>query len=153
MQEEILIKLYQYCAYQDRCTQEVLDKMKELEVEIDEYDNYLAHLEDERFLDDARFVTSYVRGKFYHKSWGRQKIRHELKRRNVPLSIIEAGLREEIPEEDYLEKAYQLAIKKWDQTSDGDRFARREKVARYMVQKGYEFAAFQESLDELLNQG
>lgn len=153
MQEEIIVKLYKYCAYQDRCTQEVIDKLQEYAVSPDEYDPYLAHLEDERFLDDERFVSSFVRGKFYHKSWGRQKIRHELRQKHLPQSMIEAGLLREIPEEEYREKADALLRRKWEQTDEADRFRRREKAARYLVQKGYEWEVFQDTLQELLEQG
>lgn len=149
MQEEIVAKLYKYCAYQDRCTSEVIGKLWDWGIPGWQHDEYLAHLEDERFLDDARFVRSFVRGKFYHKSWGKEKIRHELRKKQVPKSLVEAGLAEEIEEEAYQNKVQDLAEKKWQQLEGDPHLKRKEKVVRYLLQKGYLWDEFRTVVDQL----
>jgi regulatory protein len=66
-------KIMKYCAYQDRSISEVIDKLYKLEVWKEEHDKYINYLIDNLFLDEIRFTTSFVRGKFRIKHWGKQK--------------------------------------------------------------------------------
>lgn len=145
MDTEILKRIYKYCAYQDRSTSEVRKKLTEWEVDSEEQELIIIHLEAERFLDEARFAHSFARGKFNVKKWGRNKIRHELKLRQVPAQIIEKAIREEITDEDYLEAAQKLTHQKRKQFGKESELKQKEKIFRFLVQKGYEWDVIREA--------
>ena len=63
MNSEILQKLARYCAYQERCVQELEQKMKTFEVLPSEFAVYLAWLSENNYLNEARFVEIFVRSK------------------------------------------------------------------------------------------
>ena len=133
----ILTKLYKYCAYQDRCRSEVAEKLLSLGVAYREMDTWLAHLEDERFLDEERYTRSFVRGKFYHKRWGAYKIRHQLRKKQVPKSLIESVMKEEIDPQAYEETLRELLNKKRAEFPQPLTRSNRAKVMRFLLQRGF----------------
>ncbi len=135
---EIRDKLAKYCAYQDRCHWEVENKMREFNLIPEAHEEILIYLIQQNFLNEERFARSFVRGKFNQKSWGRIKIRVELKKRKIPAKMIESSLRE-IDEEDYLQTFQNLFEKKKNNLkSERESFKKKAKIRNYLLQKGFE---------------
>jgi regulatory protein len=73
---EIVLRLERYCAYQERCTHEVLQKIKTIGLEDSQkIQELLKHLQSLDFLNDMRCVESYINGKVSIKKWGVNKIK------------------------------------------------------------------------------
>lgn len=130
-------KIYRYCAYQERSHQEVKDKLYEYGLHRNEVDEILSHLITEGFLNEERFAKAFAGGKFRIKQWGRIKIVHELEARGLTKNCIKIGLKE-IDEASYLETLTELIQKKAEQVAEQNPFARRDKIATYAIQKGFE---------------
>ena len=148
MNSEILQKLARYCAYQERCVQELEQKMKTFEVTPEEYPFYLEWLRENNYLNEARFVEIFVRSKFNQKSWGRTKINYELRKRGISASLL-ASAWDGIDDADYIEKARALLKKKRDDIKTGTSPARYQKCYNYGLSKGYESALVRELLKPL----
>ena len=148
MNSEILQKLARYCAYQERCVQELEQKMKTLEVLSSEFSEYLAWLSENNYLNEARFVEIFVRSKFNQKSWGRTKINYELRKRGISASLL-AGAWDGIDDADYIEKARALLKKKRDEIKSGTSPQRYQKCYNFGLSKGYESALVRELLKPL----
>ncbi|WP_395616979.1 regulatory protein RecX [Aquirufa sp.] len=148
MNSEILQKLARYCAYQERCVQELEQKMKTLEVLSSEFAEYLAWLSENNYLNEARFVEIFVRSKFNQKSWGRTKINYELRKRGISASLL-AGAWDGIDDADYIEKARTLLKKKRDEIKSGTSPQRYQKCYNFGLSKGYESALVRELLKPL----
>lgn len=135
---EIRDKLAKYCAYQDRCHWEVENKMREFELIPEAHEEILIYLIQHNFLNEERFVRSFVRGKFNQKNWGRIKIRIELKKRKISSRLIESALLE-IDEDDYLKTLQNLFEKKKNNLkSERESFKKKAKIRNYLLQKGFE---------------
>ena len=89
---EALKKLQKYCAYQDRCHQEVRSKLLDLGIYGDDLENVMVELIEENFLNEERFARSYARGKFRIKKWGKVRILRELKQRQISAYCIRKGM-------------------------------------------------------------
>lgn len=137
-----MTKLYAYCAYQDRCRLEIEEKLRDLEVEEEEWESWLAHLQVERFWDEQRYAISFVRGKFYHKYWGPLKIRQELKRKKLSESLISSTISKQISAEELEEVLQKLIAKKWREYREKNR----NKLIRFLLQKGYRWDEFRDLL-------
>jgi regulatory protein len=148
MNSEILQKLARYCAYQERCVQELEQKMKTLEVLSSEFAEYVAWLSENNYLNEARFVEIFVRSKFNQKSWGRTKINYELRKRGISASLL-AGAWDGIDDADYIEKARALLKKKRDEIKSGTSPQRYQKCYNFGLSKGYESALVRELLKPL----
>lgn len=144
---QALKKLQRYCAYQDRCHQEVRSKLIDLGVYGDVLERVIADLITDNFLNEERFAKSYAGGKFRVKKWGRVRILRELKLRKIsPYCIKKAML--EIPDVDYQETLSLLIEKKNRAIEETNLFKRRAKIAQYLLYKGYESPIIWKTLKE-----
>ena len=88
-------KLARYCAYQERCRQEVRLKLAGLGVRgAAETARWIERLEAEGFLDENRFARAYCRGKFRQNHWGRRKIIMGLRAKGISAGDVADGLSE-----------------------------------------------------------
>jgi len=142
--KSILAQIMHYCAYQERCHTEVRYKLVALGARGEELENIMTTLIAENFLNEERFACSFVRGKFYHKQWGRIKIVHELKQKDISTYCINKALKE-INASDYYETVTQLVVKKLNDLQENDNvWVTKQKIFRYLVQRGFELEIVQE---------
>lgn len=134
---EALQKIYHYCAYQERTHHEVRGKLYEMGLYKEEIDEIVSHLITNNFLNESRFAKAFAGGKFRMKSWGRLKIIHELEARGLTKRCIQDGLKE-IDDGEYERTLRKLISKKAEHLKEENVFKLRDKVAQYVIGKGYE---------------
>ncbi|MBP9080277.1 MAG: RecX family transcriptional regulator, partial [Flavobacteriales bacterium] len=89
----MLTKARSYCARQERCQQEVRDKLYGWGGHKDEVEQIIAQLIGEGFLNEARFAEHYAVSKSRQKGWGRRKIEMALKAKGVSQNCIDSGVK------------------------------------------------------------
>ena len=134
---EVKNKIYHYCAYQERCHQEVRNKLYSLGLSSHDVDEMITHLITEGYLNEERFAKAFAGGKFRLKNWGRIKIIQSLESKGLTKNCIQSGLKE-IEEPDYLKAMELLLSKKAEQLNEPNPFVKRDKLAKYVIQKGFE---------------
>ena len=135
--EDALAKMQRYCAYQERCHEEVRSKLLDMGIYSDWREEIIVQLIEENFLNEERFARAFARGKFRIKQWGRTRIRQELKKRKISDYCLRKAM-EEIEEEDYLNTLRTALIKKNISLKEEDPYRRKSKLARYAVSRGFE---------------
>lgn len=136
--EEIQLLMEHYCAYQDRCHQEVGQKLFDYHVYNTDKEQIIVHLITNNYLNEERFAKSYTRGKLNIKHWGRTKIKAELHQRKISEYNILSGLKE-IDEDDYLRVLSKEIDKKSNLIKEQDPWKRKKKVVDYLMHKGFEY--------------
>lgn len=147
--EQALQKLKHYCGYQERSHSEVKEKLYDLGVWKKDHDAIMATLIEENYLNEERFATMYAGGKFRMKQWGKVKIVHELKQKQVSPYNIKKALKE-IDEEDYVRTLQKLYKTKWTSLKGEERLTRMAKTRNYLLQKGYEADIIKAVMDAIL---
>ncbi|MFM2138258.1 MAG: hypothetical protein RJA57_565 [Bacteroidota bacterium] len=145
--EQALPKLRHYCAYQERCHQEVRDKLFELGVRVREHDTIIASLIEDNYLNEERFAVAFAGGKWRIKRWGRVRIRYELRQRQVSEYCIRKALKE-IDEEEYREVLRKLVAEKCDSLRKESWPVRKKKVQAFAIGRGFEAAMVLEYLND-----
>ena len=145
---EIKKKLEYYCSYQDRCHQEVQEKLRPFSLSAQEKDSIIVHLIQENYLNEERFARSFARGKHRIKFWGKNRIVNELKQRDISHPNIKLAL-QEITEEEYQETFERLAEKLWDSIRESNALKKRKKFCDYLLRKGWESNLVYEKVKEL----
>lgn len=130
-------KIQHYCAYQERAHKEVRDKLYGYGLYKREVDEILSDLITEGFLNEERFAKAFAGGKFRIKHWGRVKIINELESKGLTTNCITIGLKE-IDEHDYIKTLQKILNKKLHHLTEQNNFIKRDKLAKYALQKGYE---------------
>ncbi|WP_298417151.1 regulatory protein RecX [uncultured Kordia sp.] len=146
---EAKLKLQQFCAYQDRCHKEVVEKLQKMNMIPEAIDIIVSELIQDNFLNEERFAKSFARGKFRIKKWGRIRITRELKLRNISKYNIDTALKE-IEETDYLQTLHELAEKRVKAVRETNPFKRKKKIADYLFYRGWEAHLVYEKINELV---
>lgn len=146
--KEALQKLEHFCAYQERCHDEVIAKLYSLKMTRDEIDTVVVQLIEGNFLNETRFACSFARGKHRIKHWGKIRITNELKARNISSTNITLALKE-ISSEEYFETFENLAERSWNSISETNLLKKRKKFCDYMLRRGYESNLVYEKVKEL----
>lgn len=136
-QAQALVKAEAWCAYQDRCQQEVRDKLYSWGLSEEEVENVISELISRTFIDEERFAIAFAGGKFRIKKWGRVKIRLELKRKRISDYCIRKGMAV-IDPDDYIETLRKLAEKKSRETKEKHPLKKKYKVMTYLISRGFE---------------
>ncbi|EGV42116.1 regulatory protein RecX [Bizionia argentinensis JUB59] len=147
--EEAKRTLENYCAYQERCHKEVNDKLYKMGMIPDAIDVVIVHLLKHDFLNETRFSQTYVRGKFNIKKWGRQRLKLELKKRDISKYNIDLAMKE-ISEVDYFETFQALAEKRLKYISETDKWKKRKKLIDYLLYRGWESHLVYDKAAELI---
>lgn len=130
-------KIQRYCAYQERSHQEVRNKLYEYGLYRDDVDEILSSLILENFLNEERFAKAFAGGKFRIKKWGRIKITLALESKGVSSTCIRIGLKE-IDDQDYQSTLHALLEEKIPLIEQDNIFVLRDRLSKYLIQKGYE---------------
>jgi regulatory protein len=114
-------RIKNYCALQDRCQWDVLEKMREWGLQQATKDHILEILINEKFVDEERFASSFCRGKFRIKNWGN----------------------------DYNQVLGKLFHQKNATLKDKNHFTRKTKIANFLTQRGFESNLVWDKIREL----
>ncbi|MBC8265986.1 MAG: RecX family transcriptional regulator [Flavobacteriales bacterium] len=145
---EAIIRIKDYCALQDRCQWDVRNKLTEWGLLENTKDIIMIELINDSFIDEERYARSFCRGKFRIKKWGRRKIEFELKKKNISSVCIKKGM-EEIDMEEYLMELGVQAEKKNNLIKEKNHFKRKTKLAKYLINKGFESNLVWDKLKEM----
>ena len=143
-------RLERYCAYQERCHQEVQTKLRQLGAFRNDSDAVISHLIQNDYLNETRFAMLYVRSKFSIKKWGKKRIVNELKQRKITSYNIDKALAQ-ITEEDYRLTFDTIAEKRWDQLKRNKEPLpqRKKKWINYLQYRGWESHLIFDALNKL----
>jgi regulatory protein len=146
--KQAIPKIEYFCAYQERCHEEVVAKLHSMKMTSDEIDSILVHLIGDNFLNEERFACSFARGKHRIKQWGKIRIVNELKFRKISQTLITIALKEISPEE-YADTFDRVAEKHWESIRETNVQKKRKKFADYLLRKGFESNLVFDKLKEL----
>ena len=145
---EIKDKMAKYCLYQDRCHWEVEKKLRDFDLIPEAKDEIILKLIDYGFLNEERFTHNFVRGKVNQKMWGKNRLRQELKLRQIDQKLIEQAFKEEINADKYWTNLLHLTRKKFRLlASERESFKKINKVKAYLAYKGYEFDLMNDAIE------
>jgi regulatory protein len=146
---EAKVKLEAYCAYQERCEQEIRQKIYSLGIFGEDVDFLVSDLISNNFLNEQRFAEAFVSGKFRIKKWGRIKIKQHLKQKNISDYSIKKEITK-INSDEYWQTLVSLAESKNKLIRAKDNWDKRIKLQRYLHSKGYEGDLIQDAITEML---
>ena len=147
---QALQKARHYCAYQERCHQEVTRKLFDYGLTRNEVDTAIATLIEENYLNEERFAIQFAGGKSRLKGWGLQRIKMELQQRQVSEYCIRKALAQ-LPPDDYQQQLQKLAERKWESLARYPKPQREKKTRDFLLYKGYTYAEIQPLVQALLS--
>lgn len=141
-------KAEHYCAYQERCHNEVRNKLVSMRMIPEAIDLIIVHLIENDFLNETRFAASFARGKHRIKHWGTVRITRELKARGISEYNIKEGLKE-LVSSDYQIHFDLFAEKHWTLMTEKNKLIKRKKFCDFLLRKGFESSLIYAKVKEL----
>ena len=145
--DQVLDKMAKYCAYQERCEKDVLDKLKTFDLTEFDRREIFKYLCVERFVSNERFAKAFVRGKINQSGWGLNKIRFHLMQKGIDKAIIDEAL-QAYDEDAYRQRLIELLQSKAKTIKAANDFEKKRKLAAFALQRGFEAGLVWEVLKE-----
>lgn len=139
-----------WCAYQERSQFEVRNKLFEFGIFNEEAENIISLLIQENFLNEERFALAFARGKFRIKSWGKIKIKLELKQHKVSDYCITKALKQ-IDGNEYFATLEKIIEKKIKEIKESNKIKKQYKIIKYAMSRGYEQDIIMDAIKNLEN--
>ncbi|MCQ2235491.1 MAG: RecX family transcriptional regulator [Bacteroidales bacterium] len=145
-----LERVAQWCAQSEHCSSEVQKKLVSYGLEDHEVAKGIAWLIDNRFIDDERFATFFVRDKHRFSGWGPQKIRFQLQLKHIKDDIISKAMLEleELPTNDTLQHLLESKLRSCHQS---DPWKLKASLIRFAVSRGYSYDDILPIVEDLLS--
>jgi regulatory protein len=138
--EKALQKLKHYCGYSERSRADVKQKLYSLGLNKREVEELISRLINEEYLDEERFARQFASGKCRIRSWGKLKIRFELRQKGIGEALITKAL-QSLDDQEYESIFRRQADKKWRSLqSEKNIFVRKNKWQQSLQLRGFESA-------------
>ncbi len=146
--QQALHRLAAYCSRGERCIYDVRKKLTDWEIPENEQQEILKRLQEEDFLNEARFCRAFVNDKSKYNQWGVHKISFELRKRNIPDRFIRDAL-SAIQPEDNLDRLLRILRVKASTVKGKDDFEIRNKLMRFAAGRGFTVEEIGRALEKM----
>jgi regulatory protein len=136
------------CSTSERCTKDVLEKLRKLNFEGDT-EAIIKTLISEGFINEERYAQSVVNDKAKFSKWGKAKIRYFLKGKGIADLLIDKAL-ENLPDEDYKNIITRELEKKLKTIKETDKLKRKQKLIMFAFQRGYDSEIVYKVIDNII---
>jgi regulatory protein len=147
----IFQKICKWCAYQDRSEFETYQKLLSMDVSEKDALEMIELLKEENYLNQDRFLRSFINGKLHSKKWGLEKIKFHLKQKHhVPEDLINQYF-QEINKNEYLEQLKKIIHRKKLilEKKEKDKMQLKKKIINFALSKGFDFSDIYQVINEL----
>lgn len=146
-EEEARLRLTALCAQGEHCSYEMEEKMRKWAISEEAQARIMAHLVNERYIDDERYCRAYIRDKIHYNKWGRRKIEQGLYLKRIDRSLSSAAL-DEVDDEEYLQVLRPMLKAKWRTIKASSDYERSGKLIKYALSRGFTFDIIRQCIDD-----
>jgi len=148
--KDALKKAQNICSRREKCKYDIEQKLKEWGVSEDNMEKIIESLVKEKFIDEKRYVSSFVNDKFKFNKWGKIKIKYQLRLKGISEIQIDQAL-EQIPENKYKELLKDLLQKKSKSIKNHNKQEKYQKLVSFAYNRGFSFEDSKDLVNEMIN--
>lgn len=148
--KQILDRAARLCSTGEKCQHDIREKMISWGLYEEDADKAILYLVENKFIDDQRFATYFVRDKLRFNKWGRVKIRYVLLQKRVSAKIIDTCI-SEIDPGLYNEILDQILLTKIKSIGPPTTAQNKAKLLRFAAQKGFTSSEIFEAIKRINN--
>jgi regulatory protein len=135
--KEIHAQMASLCSRSEQCSPDIRKKILASGLDNDSADEIIKELKKENFIDDKRYIASYIDEKIRINKWGKIKIRYYLKMKGIGSDLIENGL-DEIDKDSYRDMLVRILKEKARTVRKKNRYEKMGQVIRFAQSRGFE---------------
>lgn len=125
------------CSKKEISSREALKACSKFKLKIVEKNNLINELKKQNFINHERFSKAFVHDRFNFYRWGKNKIIHHLQQRGIEEFYIEMAIGS-ISDKLYYKVLSEEAIKKYQLMKAPEDFQSKQKLMKFLYQKGFE---------------
>lgn len=141
-EKQAYTKMAHMCAQREYCKYDIGRKLQPMGLSEEAISRIVLQLEKEKFIDERRYVRSFINDKLHFSKWGKNKIVFALRQKGIGSEIMNEAFAE-LPEKAMNESLKPLLEKKARTIKAASDYERRTKLIRFALGKGFE-------MDEIL---
>ncbi|HLN56799.1 MAG TPA: regulatory protein RecX [Bacteroidales bacterium] len=142
-----LSKAMKLCSGREFCKKDIREKASSWGVSQDDSEKIITLLVSEKFIDEHRYATAYVRDKFNYNKWGKVKIAAGLKMKGIPHETIREAI-DSLDVDKYRQCLGDLINSQRKRVKSKNLYDLKGKLMRYGLSKGFESSLLYEILGE-----
>jgi len=150
-EKQAMTRIASYCSKAERSEYDVRKKLTAWEIEPEVSNRIVVWLQKENFLNEERFIQSFIKDKLRFNKWGKNKIVFELRRKQIPDSLINTVFEALSIDDEFEEPLMQLLRNKIKTVKSNTEYERRMKLLRFAAGRGFSVDLAQKCLNKLLN--
>ncbi len=147
--EEALFRLASLCSLSEQCLQSCKQKLEKWNISEVDSKSILDRLQAEKYIDEHRYASFFVKDKYTLEHWGKKKIELYLRRKNIPLPYIEEALAI-VEDENYENQLYQMIFQKIKSTKAKSKYELKGKLFRFAISRGFESDLSLKTIDKAI---
>lgn len=140
-----------FIARKMRTEWEIVNRLRQKGFESSIIDTVMTDFRDKKYVDDADYAEMYIRDFLKFKKDGIYKLRQKLQEKRINSRLIETAIEKYVNRDDQVNKALNLARRKMNSLQSCEN--KKEKIYRYLVQKGFESEIVSQVLSDVFNNG
>lgn len=125
------------CARSEQAPADVREKLLKWGLTATDAATVLRQLTEHGFLDEQRFARAFVNDRFAFNGWGRVKIAHQLRLKQIPTEVI-ADAMTAIDDDRYRQRLVELLRAKWRTVKEREPRAAWAAMMRFAASRGFE---------------
>lgn len=136
-EEKALKKAELICSKQEKCKYDIRKKLVDWEIKPDSINRIINNLEKNKFIDEKRYSSFFVRDKFRFNKWGKIKILFTLRQKDIPDKYIYTALNK-IDDKEYFNTLENEILKKQKLIKYKNNYELKSKLLRFAESRGFE---------------
>ncbi len=132
------MKLATLCARSEHCQHDMLEKMRQWEVDEETQAQVMERLVKEHYVDDERYTRAFVHDKIQYNQWGRRKIEQALWLKHIDADTVKAVL-DEVDDEEYIAILRPLLKQKRKSVKARNDYEQNLKLMKWAMGRGFTF--------------
>lgn len=135
--KEVHTRMAAICSRSEQCSPDIMKKIIASGIDGDDAEKIIDQLKKEKFIDDDRYINSYISEKFRMNKWGKIKIRYYLKMKGLNDELISNAL-DGMDQEKYKETLIKTMKEKAKTIKKKNKFEKMGQIIRFAQNRGFE---------------
>ena len=137
-EKEALNRMARFCSAAEHCRAEIEEKLRKWSLPNETINRIITTLEQEQYVDEARFCRAFIRDKYRFDKWGKMKIAQALKLKHIPETTYRPLMDEAVDSEEYRSILRSLLNAKRRSLHTENDYELKGKLIRYALGRGFE---------------
>ena len=146
-EKEALSRITRFCSMAEHCRAEIEEKLRKWGLPGDAIKRIINTLEQESYVDEARFSRAFIRDKYRFDKWGKVKIAQTLRLKHIPEAIYIPLMSEVVDQEEYQAILCKLLSAKRRSLHAESDYELNAKLVRYALGRGFEITDIGRCID------